>query len=57
MACFWDVPPGLTQEEDDAIKAYARRIALAAPPPTVELIARLRPILALSPEQDEIDAA
>lgn len=36
--------PGQSRAEYDAIRAYAKSIADKAPPPTPELIARLRPI-------------
>jgi hypothetical protein len=37
--------PRQTPEEYAAVLAYAAEIAAAAPPPTPELIAKLRPIL------------
>lgn len=38
-------PASLSPRDIAAIAAYAAKIAAAAPPPTLELIARLRPIL------------
>ena len=45
-------PPGITAEEYAAIRAYAADVAAKAPPPTLELLARLRPIFAASLTND-----
>lgn len=47
-----DPPSGLTADEVEAIRRDAREVAAAAPPPTPELIARLRPIFASTADED-----
>lgn len=50
-------PASLSQRDIDAIDAYTTALVAAAPPPTLELIARLRPLFAAPLEQDDSDAA
>lgn len=52
-----DPHPGMTAEEYAAIDAYAAEVAAKAPPPTLELIARLRPIFAAAITRRATDAA
>lgn len=42
-----DPPPSLSPRDLAAIDAYTTALVAAAPPPTVELLARLRPLLAV----------
>ena len=51
-----DPLPGMSSAEHEAINAYVAELVAAAPAPTPELLARLRPILA-STYDKQTDAA
>lgn len=56
MSTSLEQPPGMSDTEYEAIKAYAAKVAAAAPPPTPELIAKLRAVFA-STYDDQADVA